>query len=240
MPIPFQPCMASAPPNQGISSKLRNIRLDPPTANPHDRVIVCTVESGTSMSVPLVTSPQSVNPNIPPLRKSGTTDSRGMITTMSPQEVNKRVALPPPQIQTVRPAEAVPRETYSIRGGPEFKITRPEPTQENLPVSTQPGIYNLDRVDPPTLHRDNDTYTISDRRSSLGSKVNSSHSESKIADSKEFNRILKKTKPPTFSGGATKGYLSWKNSVNSEVSSLIFSPDQWYELLTHRTTGRGS
>ena len=68
-------------------------------------------------------------------------------------------------------------------------------------------------------------------------RITPSHSESKNADSKEFNRILKKTKPPTFSGGTTKGYLSWKNSVKSEVSSLNLSPDQWYELLIHRTTG---
>ena len=41
-----------------------------------------------------------------------------------------------------------------------------------------------------------------------------------------------------FFGISDKDYIKWQHSVKSEVKALALSPDQWLELLEHRTVGQ--
>ena len=178
---------------------------------PHDRVIVCNATTCNSTSIPLFTHSQTNMYNVsPPLIQPGVMDYRGMITTMSSREVNNI----PTYVQTEITDEHASRE---------------------IPLAS--GLGNIVQIDPQTLPRENAIGNIITRRNSQDSDHTSTRSESAFEISKEFNRILKKTHPPTFSGEPRKYYPAWKNLLKSEVESLALSPNQWYELLTHRTTG---
>ena len=128
---------------------------------------------------------------------------------------------------------SVPSPTTIIQVG----RTCDTPSREIPITQTDPGFDVVDRTYPHALTRENEALNISDRMSNIGSDLPSEHSEPGISDSKEFNKILKKVHPQTFSGKPSKGYLPWKNYIKSEVKSLVLSLDQWYELLYHRTTG---
>ena len=156
---------------------------------------------------------------------------------MPPQGVSKGTTLSPHNPQIRKTAESLLPRPSPVHGGLEVGTNSSIPPRENFSTHPDLGFKDADRTDPQLLPRENDTYTICDRRSSLDSDINSTRSEPKIADAKEFNRILKITKPPTFAGSTDKGYLAWKMSVKSEVSSLTLTPDQWYTLFIHRTTG---
>lgn len=80
--------------------------------------------------------------------------------------------------------------------------------------------------------------SVSDHGSDQRSGPRTSPDRQSNDTEKAFARVLKKTKPDMLSGTPAKDYLPWKYSVEGEVKTLNLSPDQWFELLKHRTTGR--
>lgn len=113
VPDHFQPNIDLFPPNQRLSPQLGNLRLNQITTTNHDLFIVCTVASVTSMSLPLVTSPQAAGSHSCPPSRTGIINPSGMTLSMSLREVRKGVTLSPPNPRTEKNRRIITLKAFS-------------------------------------------------------------------------------------------------------------------------------